>query len=96
MGLFFTHLGEAPASPEQTKLGVSLAANGLSFEAHDLTEADRRFWSRAKEVGERLETQAAAEAGDNSDLLHLGETRAVLDFMAKGGHARYLYLARAA
>lgn len=95
MGLFFTHLGEKPARPEETRLGQSLAANALAFETHDLSESDRRFWSRAKEMGERLRGEAAAEAGDNSDLLHLGETQAVLDLIDKGGHARYLYLARA-
>ena len=96
MGLFFTHLGEKGASPGETRLGQSLTANALTFEAYDLSEADRRFWARAKEVGEQVRADAAAEEGDNSDLLHLGETQAVLDFMTKGGHARYLYVARAA
>lgn len=95
MGLFFTHFGEKASAPEETRLGQSLVANSLTFEAHDLTAADRRFWAKAKEVGEQLCADAAAEPGDNSDLLHLGETQAVLDLMARGGHARYLYLTRA-
>jgi SAM-dependent methyltransferase len=94
MGLFFTDFGEKPARPEETRLGVSLEACGLTFEAHDLTEHDRRFWRRAKEVGESLREEAAAEGND--DLLHLGETDVVMGLIAKGGHARYLYLIKAA
>jgi ubiquinone/menaquinone biosynthesis C-methylase UbiE len=94
MGLFFTHFGGKTATPSETRLGQSLALSGLPFEAHDLTEQDRRFWRRAKEVGESL--LAEAEVEGNADLLHLGETQAVLDLIDKGGHARYLYLVRAA
>jgi hypothetical protein len=90
MGLFFTHIGpSAPASPADTKLGQALQANGLPFKAHDLTESDRRFWQRSKETAEAMLPEFEAE--DNADLLHLGETTAVLSMIANGGHARYLY-----
>src|SRR5207247_1007492 len=70
MGLFFTHVGPSgPASPEETKLGQALQANGLRFDAHDLTDADRRFWHRSKEVAEALLPEFEAEG--NADLLHL-------------------------
>lgn len=92
MGLFFTHFGEDPSTPESTKLGVALAGHGLTFTTHDLTEQDRRFWQRAKDVGESLKGEAEAEGND--DLLHLGETNVVLGMIAKGGHARYLYSVR--
>ncbi len=94
MGLFFTHLGaEGPASAAETKLGQALQVNGLRFEAHDLTESDRRFWQRSKETAEELLPEFEAEG--NEDLLHLGETTAVLDLIQKGGHARFLYHVRA-
>ena len=74
MGLFYTHIGAGTASPQETKLGAALLANGLTYRTHDLTAEDVKFWQRAKEVGEAL--LAEAEAEGNGDLLHLGETAA--------------------
>ena len=93
MGLFFTHLGPASAvSPDQTKLGQALQANGIAFQAHALTDQDRRFWQRSRDAAEALRAEFDAEG--NFDLAHLGETTAVLDLIGKGGHARHLYHAR--
>ena len=92
MGLFFTHLGAAPAGPAETKLGQALLANGLVYHARDLTESDRRFWKRAQDAADELQREFEAEG--NSDLMHLSETAAVLDLIRNGGHARYLYHVR--
>lgn len=94
MALFFTSFGEASAAadPGATKLGTALSANGLSFDVHDLTERDRRFWALSKETAEAMKAEFEAEG--NADLLHLGETDAVLGLIGKGGHARYLYQVR--
>lgn len=96
MGLFYTHFGGAGAIPDPaaTKLGLALQANQLEFNAHDLTDADRRFWQRCAEAAADLHD--AFDAEGNVDLLHAGETAAVLDMIAKGGHARYLYEVRVA
>ncbi len=93
MGLFFTHVAETKAGPAETKLGVALAANDLHHTAHDLTESDRRFWQRSRETAEAMLSEFEAEG--NADLLHLGETTAVLGMIEKCGHARYLYDVRA-
>lgn len=94
MGLFYTHFGGAGATsdPAGTKLGQALHANQLAFHAHDLTEADRRFWQRCADAAGAL--QADFDAEGNADLLHAGETTAVLDLIRKGGHSRHLYAVR--
>lgn len=91
MGLFFTHFGDGTtaADPAATKLGQALLTNHLVFETHDLTEADRGFWHRCAAAAEALRADFDVEG--NADLLHEGETAAVLDLISKGGHARYLY-----
>lgn len=85
MGLFFTSFGES-------KLEKALEENHLAFEKHDVTQADREFWQSSKQVAEEMRAEFAAER--NEDLLHLGETDAVLDLIAKGGHRRALYHVR--
>jgi cyclopropane fatty-acyl-phospholipid synthase-like methyltransferase len=85
MGLFFTSFGDS-------NLEKALQDNHLAFEAHDLTEADRKFWERSKRVAEEMRAEFAAEG--NEDLLHLGETDAVLGMIEKGGHRRALYHVR--
>jgi SAM-dependent methyltransferase len=92
MGLFYTHFGQAPDGAADTKLATQLVENGLAYEAHDLTNPDRRFWERSKQVASELRAEFAAEG--NEDLLHLGETEAVLELIAKGGHRRFLYHVR--
>jgi SAM-dependent methyltransferase len=96
MGLFYTHFGGAGATadPAGTKLGLALRANALEFQAQDLTDADRRFWQRCADAAAELRSEFEAEG--NTDLMHAGETTAVLDLIAKGGHARYLYDVRLA
>jgi cyclopropane fatty-acyl-phospholipid synthase-like methyltransferase len=96
MGLFFTYFGDARASvdPGETKLGHALQANALSFTVHDLTDSDRQFWQRSKASADAL--RDAFDAEGNADLMHYGETTAVLDLIDKGGHARYLYHVRLA
>jgi len=90
MGLFFTHFGQGVSVPaRESRVGQALAANGLAFTAHDLTESDRAFWQRSKDTADAM--QEVFDTEGNGDLLHLGETVAVLDLIAKGGHARYLY-----
>jgi cyclopropane fatty-acyl-phospholipid synthase-like methyltransferase len=92
MALFYTHIATSPEDrpePGGTKLGATLRANGIAFHAHDLSESDRLFWQRAKVVAEEL--RADFEAEGNGDLNRLGEADAVLDFVRKGRHARYLY-----
>jgi cyclopropane fatty-acyl-phospholipid synthase-like methyltransferase len=85
MGLFFTSFG-------QSKIEKALEENHLAFEVRDLTEADQHFWQRSKQVAEEMRAELAAEG--NEDLLHLGETDAVLGMIAKGGHRRALYHVR--
>ena len=85
MGLFFTSFGPS-------KLEPALEENLLAFEAYDLTESDCRFWERSKQVAEEMRADLAAEG--NEDVLHLGETEAVLGMIAKGGHRRMLYHVR--
>jgi len=95
VGLFYTHIVESPESSlaaSDTKLGAALRANGVAFDVYDLSESDRRFWQRSKDVAEDLRVDFEAEG--NADLMHLGETDAVLDLIQKSRHARYLYHAR--
>ena len=95
MGLFYTHIVESSESSlaaSDTKLGAALRANGVAFDVHELSESDRRFWQRSKDVAEDMRVDFEAEG--NADLMHLGETDAVLDLIPKGRHARYLYHAR--
>ena len=95
MGLFYTHIVESSESSlaaSDTKLGAALRANGVAFDVHELSESDRHFWQRSKDVAEDMRVDFEAEG--NADLMHLGETDAVLDLIAKGRHARYLYHAR--
>jgi cyclopropane fatty-acyl-phospholipid synthase-like methyltransferase len=95
MGLFYTHILESPESSlaaGETKLGAALRANGVTFDVHELSESDRRFWQRSKDVAEDMRLDFEAEG--NADLMHLGETDAMLDLLQKGNHARYLYHAR--
>ncbi|MGH9775363.1 MAG: class I SAM-dependent methyltransferase [Candidatus Acidiferrales bacterium] len=92
MALFYTHIADAPGGglgPAVTKLGAALQANCLCFDAHDLSEGDRRFWHRSKHLAEEL--RADFEAEGNGDLTRLGEADAVLGFIQQGRHARYLY-----
>jgi ubiquinone/menaquinone biosynthesis C-methylase UbiE len=95
MGLFYTHIVESSESSlaaGDTKLGAALRANGLAFDVHELSESARRFWQRSKDVAEDMRVDFEAEG--NADLMHLGETEAVLDLIRRGRHARYLYHAR--
>jgi hypothetical protein len=95
MGLFYTQIVELPEislAASDTKLGAALRANGVAFDVHELSESDRRFWQRSKDVAEDMRVDFEGE-GD-ADLMHLGETDAVLDLIPKGLHARYLYHAR--
>jgi len=95
MGLFYTHIvesSEGSLAASDTKLGAGLRANGVAFDVHDLSESDRRFWHRSKDVAEDMRVDFEAEG--NADLMHLGETDAVLDLIRKGRHARYLYHSR--
>lgn len=92
MALFYTHFADTPGArlgPGDTRLASALQANGVRFDAHDLTESDRRFWQRTKQAAEQL--HADFEAEGNSDLARLGEANAVLDLIQQGRHARYLY-----
>jgi hypothetical protein len=57
-----------------------------------MSESDRRFWKRSKDVAEELRPEFETEG--NADLMHLNETDALLDLIQKGRHARYLYRAR--
>lgn len=95
MALFYTHIpdstGDSLAAAD-TKLGAALRANGIAFDAHDLSESDRRFWKLSKLVAEELWTEFEVEG--NADLMHFSETDALLDLIQEGRHARYLYHAR--
>ncbi len=95
MALFYTHIADSTGdslAAADTKLGAALRANGIAFDAHDLSESDRRFWKLSKQVAEEL--WAEFEVEGNADLMHLSETNALLDLIQKGRHARYLYHAR--
>lgn len=95
MGLFYTHITDAPGGclgPADTKLAAALRANHVDFKTHDLSESDRQFWQRSKKTAEEL--RADFEAEGNNDLTRLGEADAVLDMMQQGRHARYLYHSR--
>jgi SAM-dependent methyltransferase len=95
MALFYTHIADSTGdslAAGDTKLGAALRANGIPFDAHDLSESDRRIWKLSKQVAEEL--YAEFEVEGNADLMHLSETDALLDLIQKGRHARYLYHAR--
>ncbi len=95
MALFYTHIADSPAdglTAGDAKPGTALRANGIAFDVYDLSESDRRFWKRSKDVAEELRTEFETEG--NADLMHLNETDALLDLIQKGRHARYLYHAR--
>jgi len=95
MALFYTHIADSAGdslAAADTKLGAALRVNGIAFDAHDLSESDRRFWKLSKQVAEEL--RAGFEAEGNSDLMHFSETDAMLGLIQKGRHARYLYHAR--
>jgi 2-polyprenyl-3-methyl-5-hydroxy-6-metoxy-1,4-benzoquinol methylase len=95
MALFYTHIAASPGeslAAGDTKLGAALRANGIAFDAFDLSESDQRFWKRSKDVAEEM--RAEFEAEGNADLIHLSETHAVLDLIQQGRHARYLYHVR--
>jgi ubiquinone/menaquinone biosynthesis C-methylase UbiE len=95
LAFFYTHITESPESSlaaSDTKLGAALRAHGIDFDSYDLSESDRRFWQRSKDAAEDM--RADFEAEGNADLMHLGETDAVLDLIQKGRHARYLYHSR--
>ena len=95
LAFFYTHIAESPESSlaaSDTKLGAALRAHGIDFDSYDLSESDRRFWQRSKDVAEDMRVDFEAEG--NADLMHLGETDAVLDLIKKGRHARYLFHAR--
>jgi SAM-dependent methyltransferase len=92
MGLFHTYFSETPGlglGPDDTLLAKALRANGLNYKAHDLSEADRRFWKRSHEIAEEMRSEFAAEG--NSGLLIDGERDAVLGLINQNRHARYLY-----
>lgn len=92
MALFYTHIADAPGGavgPGDTKLAAALRTSEIEFDAHDLSESDRRFWQRSKQAAEELRVDFEAEG--NEDLAHPGETNAVLDLIRQGRHARYLY-----
>jgi len=92
MALFYTHIADAPGGavgPGDTKLATALRTSEIEFDAHDLSDSDRRFWQRSKQAAEELRADFQAEGND--DLTHLGETNAVLDLIRQGRHARYLY-----
>jgi SAM-dependent methyltransferase len=94
MALFYTHMAETPGGGlgvSDTKLGSALRACGIPFRAQDLTEEDRAFWRRSRQVAEELREEFEAEC--NSDLTRIGEADAVLGLIEQGRHARYLYLA---
>jgi SAM-dependent methyltransferase len=56
MGFFFTHFGQGVSVPaSESKLGLALTANGLSFTAHDLTAGDRAFWQRSRDTAEAMQ-----------------------------------------
>jgi SAM-dependent methyltransferase len=92
MALFFTHISGAPGGAVgagDTKLAAALRSSGIEFDAHDLSDSDRRFWQRSKQAAGELRVDFDAEG--NEDLTRLGEADAVLDFIREGRHARYLY-----
>jgi len=92
MGLFHTHFSETHGvglGPDDTLVAKALRANGLSYEAHDLTKADRRFWKRSHEIAEEMRSEFAAEG--NSGLLIDGERIAILGLIHQNRHSRYLY-----
>jgi SAM-dependent methyltransferase len=92
IGLFHTYFSETPGlglGPDDTLLAKALQANRLNYEAHDLTEADRRFWKRSHEIAEEMRSEFAVEG--NSGLLIDGERDAILGLINQNRHARYLY-----
>lgn len=92
MAFLYTHVVASPEEsllPEDTKVAAALRESGFPFNAYDLSESDRRFWLRAREVGEDLREELKAEG--NGDLARLEETAGVLEAVRKGCHARYLY-----
>ena len=92
MGLFYTHFSDAPGvglGPNDTLLARGLRNNGLSYQAHDLTEHDRAFWQRSDDIAEQMRPEFIAEG--NASLLIDGERLAILGFIRHNRHARYFY-----
>ncbi len=77
--------------PDKTPLADALRANGLSFQARDMTRQDYILAQRRKAVLAELRTQFEAEG-----VLFIYENRAaesggVIQAVEEGLHARYLY-----
>lgn len=92
MGLFYTHFSEAPGTglgPDDTALAKTLRANGLDYDARDLTDADRCFWKLSKEVAEEMRHEFVDEG--NPGLLIDDERHAILGLIDQNRHAKYLY-----
>jgi SAM-dependent methyltransferase len=85
--------GQENLLPERTPLGLALAEAGFSFRAWDVTAEDEAHARRKLEVMNDL--RAAFEREGNAFLVEnrLGAAHGVLDAIASGTHARYLYLA---
>ena len=96
MGLFFTQVLRPDDPLEmlaggETKTARALTASGLTFQAHDLSESDRRFWARSQAVIAELGAQFEAEGISDLSNGRAGEGKALLDLAAQGRVRRYLY-----
>ncbi len=104
MAFFFSH-GREPWVPkeqfpaeslpaEKTPLADALRANGLAFQAWDLTTQEYALAQRRKQVLPELRPQFEAEGAlfiyDN----RMGDADGVSQAIEEGLHARYLYVAQ--
>lgn len=78
--------------PECTPLAVSLAANGLTFRARDLTQADYALAVRRKAVLADLKAQFEVEGLGFIYENRAGDAGGIMQAIEAGLHARYLYL----
>jgi cyclopropane fatty-acyl-phospholipid synthase-like methyltransferase len=77
--------------PDRTPLAQALRDNGLSFTAHDLTQADYDLAQRRKTVLAELKPQFEAEDALFIYENRLGDAKGVSQAIEDGLHARYLY-----
>ncbi len=99
MGLFYTQVLRPDDPVEmlaagETKVARALKAAGLTFETHDLSESDRRFWTRSEAAVTELGAQFEAEGISDLSNGRAGEGKALLDLAEQGRARRYLYCVR--
>ena len=102
MAIFYSH-GANPQTPKETfrretlpfgmtPLADALIECGLEFRTWDFTRQDNELAYRKEEILETLHAEFIAEGNSFLYENRIGEALGVLDAVASGMHARYLYL----